>query len=530
MGTAYVNGRIYTIDASNSWAEALLVERGKIAAVGTTEAIRSAAPTGTREVDLDGRMVMPGLHDAHSHLLYSGLKFHHEARLTPMADAEQIVRELSACCASHSLPRTEGDWVVGGEYHFSAFPDGRPDRDFLDRAFPDRPIFLYDYSIHHGLANSKALELAGLDAETEDPPGGRYIRRPGTRELTGELVEQATWKVKRAIPDYPEDIYRHALAWAISVCSSVGITSVQEASATRQQLRALKDLDTDQSPLDIRLAAHLVWREEGVGMASLAELEQVIDERAAYRTPHVDTNFVKLFLDGAPLPPHFTEAGILDDEVNRDNILVPEDELIEALQRFDSLGLKVKVHCAGTGSVRAALDAYEEVRRRNGSNGPVHEIAHCTYIHDDDYARFANLGIVAEMSPAIWHVPEFNEVLCDGFRFATVRKAGVRMTVGSDWIITPSPNLFPPLQGMLQRDAESVDLAYALRLVTVEGARAIGRANSQGSLEKGKSADFIVLDQNLFDIPVDDIGRTRVLRTVFEGRTVYRADESPEAR
>lgn len=104
------------------------------------------------------------------------------------------------------------------------------------------------------------------------------------------------------------------------------------------------------------------------------------------------------------------------------------------------------------------------------------------------------------------------------------------MTVGSDWIITPSPNLFPPLQGMLQRDAESVDLAYALRLVTVEGARAIGRANSQGSLEKGKSADFIVLDQNLFDIPVDDIGRTRVLRTVFEGRTVYRADESPEAR
>ena len=519
--TAYVNGRIYTVDDADSWVAAMLVDNGTITATGSTDEIRSAAPAGTQEIDLGGRMVMPGIHDAHSHLLYSGLKFHYEARLTPMADGDQIVRELTDCCAAHTLPDL-GGWIIGGEYHQAAFPEQRPDREFLDRAFPDQPIFLYDYSIHHGLANSKALALAGLDAESEDPPGGRYVRRPGSNELTGELVEQGTWPVQRAIPDYRAEVYRDALAWAVAVCNSVGITSVQEASATRQQLRAFAELDAEDA-LPMRVAAHLVWREEGVGMASLADLEEIIKRRAELSTTHVNTGFVKVFLDGAPLPPHFTEAGIVDGVVERDKILVPEAELHEALQRFDAQGLQVKIHCAGTGSVRVALDAYAAVREANGVDGPRHEVAHCTYIDDADYARFTELNVTAEMSPAIWHVPEFNAVLGEGYRFATLRKAGIATTVGSDWIITPTPNLFPPLQGMLQRGAESIDLTSALRILTIDGARSVGQAGRQGSLEPGKSADFIVLDRNLFEVPVDEIGQTTVLRTVFEGRTVFEA-------
>ncbi|AMM30783.1 Hydrolase [Sinomonas atrocyanea] len=518
--TIYHNGHIYTADAGGTWAEAILVEGGRIAAIGRKEDVQAAAPDGCEAVDLEGRMVMPGIHDAHIHLLFSGLKFRYEARLTPMADGEQVVKDLTECCQGHTLPELPDGWIIGGEINPLAFPDSRPDRQFLDHAFPDRPVFLYDYSIHHAVVNSKALELAGIDAGTPDPEGGRFVRRSDGAELTGELVEHGTWPVQRVVPDYPPEVYRDAVAWATHVCNGVGITSVQEASAGWQELRALKELD-ETADLSLHVAAHIVWREEGFGMAPLADLERLIDERATYSSRHVRTDFVKLWLDGAPLPPHFTEAGMTDGEVDQHKILVPNDELLAALLRFDREGLQIKIHCAGTGSVRVALDAFSEVRRINGPDGPAHEIAHCTYIQDEDYERFRQLRVTAEMSPAIWHIPEFDAVLSEGYRFASLQKSGAPMTVGSDWIITSDPNLFPALQGMVQRQGEAVDLDYALRAMTIEGARAIGRESEQGSLEPGKSADFIVLDRNLFQIPTDEIGGTRVLRTVFEGRTVF---------
>jgi predicted amidohydrolase YtcJ len=525
MATAYTNGRIYTVDPRNPWVEAVLVDDGVFAAVGTDDEIRAAAPADTEFVDLEGRMAMPGLHDAHTHLLFSGLKFQYECRLTPMADAQQVVADLLDC-SGHDHGQI-GGWVVGGEFFPMAFEDERPDRAALDEAFPDRPVFLYDYSIHHGLANTRALELAGLSAESSDPEGGRFVRRPGSDELTGELVEHGTWPVQRAIPEYPAETYRNAVAWAARVCNSVGITSVQEASAGWQELRALNELDAA-GDLTLQVAAHLVWREEGFGMASLADLDRLIEQRGEFASPHVRTEFIKLWLDGAPLPPHFTEAG-MDEHGNvaRDKIVVPDDELRAALVRFDAQGLQVKIHCAGTGSVRVALDAFAEVRRVNGTDGPTHEIAHCTYIDDADYARFAELNVVAEMSPAIWQIPEFDAVLGEGYRFATLKRAGAPLTVGSDWIITPDPNLFPALQGMLQRRDQSVDLEYALNALTIEGARAVGRADRQGSIEPGKSADFIVLDRNLLEVDTDDIGETQVLRTIFEGRTVFEAANQP---
>ncbi|MGY1813371.1 amidohydrolase [Blastococcus sp. SYSU D00820] len=524
MATAYVNGRVYTVDPTRPWAEAALVEDGVFTAVGSDGEVRAAAPPGTDVVDLGGRMVMPGIHDAHIHLLASGLKFRFEARLTPFATPEQIAAELAACGCTGPAEDGGEPWLVGGEYFPQGFGEAGPDRAFLDEVFPDRPVFLYDYSIHHGLANTRALEAAGLTAETEDPPGGRYPRRPGTRELTGELVEQARWPVMRAIPDHPDEVYRDAVAWAAATCHRFGITSVQEASASPQALRAFGALDRA-GQLDLHVAAHLVWREEGFGMASTAQLDRSIAERASAASAHVDTRFIKIWLDGAPLPPHMTQADIAPDgSVDPSRLLVPADELAETLRRFDAEGCQVKVHTAGEGAVRAALDAFEAVREANGSDGPRHELAHTAFIHEDDYARFGRLDVVAEMSPAIWHIPEFG--LQHGFKFATVLRSGATMTVGSDWIITPDPNLFPALQGMLEWGEDAVDIATALRIMTLGGAEAVGRGDRQGSIEVGKSADFIVLDRDLLEIPADQVGGTRVLRTVFEGRTVFEAAPS----
>lgn len=517
--TAYINGRIYTVAARSPWAEALLVENGRISAIGTEADVHAAAGEDADYVDLGGKMVMPGIHDAHIHLLFSGLKFRFEPRLRPGADGRQIIEDLKSCPCSGPTDADGNEWIVGGEFFPPALGEDGVDKEFLDEAFPDKPVFLYDYSIHHGLANSRALELAGVTEDVQDPSGGRFSRKASTGQLTGEMVEQARWPVMRRIPQYPADTGAEAVAWAASECHRFGITSVQEASANPQALRAFKALDQNDD-LKLHVAAHLIWREEGFGGVSAAELDRLIATRDEWQTTHVDTGFIKIWLDGAPLPPHMTEAGLTEDnQVETSKILIPQDELTQALLRFDSAGQRVKIHCAAEGAVRTALDAIAEVRRQNGPDGPSHEIAHAGFISPQDYDRLAQLNTIAEMSPALWHIPEFG--LQDGFKFKTVLGHGAEMTVGSDWIIMPSPNLFPALQGMLQHGDEAIDLATALRSMTIVGAHAVGQDTEYGSLETGKSADFIVLDRNLFDVPTEDIGATRVLRTVFEGTTVY---------
>ncbi|MET3473739.1 putative amidohydrolase YtcJ [Novosphingobium sp. 1529] len=238
--TAYINGRIYTGVQRERWVDAMLVCDGLIAATGKTPDILQQAGA-VPVVDLQGRMVMAGLHDAHIHLLASGLKFQHECRITPNAGPEQIVQELCNCpkCRTPAL----SDWIIAGEINPNIFPAGTLDRAFLDEAFPDKAVFLFDYTIHHALVNSKALALAGIDAQSQDPRGGRIIRRPGSSEPTGELVERATWPVHRVIPAYDDSIYSDALIWAMETSSRFGITSVQEASATLAQLRILNQLD-----------------------------------------------------------------------------------------------------------------------------------------------------------------------------------------------------------------------------------------------------------------------------------------------
>ncbi|WP_437022831.1 amidohydrolase [Streptomyces sp. enrichment culture] len=490
--------------------------------MGTDDEVLAAAGPETAVIDLGGRMVMPGLHDAHIHLLFSGLKFRYECRLEPEADARAILDSLAGCgCAGHGLSG-RGGWIVGGDINPHAFPGAAPDRAFLDEKYADRPVYLHDYTTHHGFANAKALELAGIDAGTPDPKGGLILRRPETGEPTGELVERATWAVQRAMPDHDPAVYRDAVRWATSVANRYGITSVQEASASGQELRALAELDAV-GELTAHVSAHLVWREEGFGMADADELERRIAERDSYATPHVRTGFVKLWLDGVPLPPHHTHAGLRPDGTVDDSwLVIPADELQAALLRFDREGLTVKIHCAAEGAVRVALDAIEAVRKVNGADGPIHEVAHCGFVDPADLPRFAPLNAVAEMSPALWHRPEPEFAgLKEGFRFATLRNAGARVTIGSDWIITENPNLFPALQGVLEHGDEAVDLPTALHFMTLAGAEVCGLADRIGSLRSGKSADFIVLDRNLFEVPVYEVGATEVLLTVFEGSHVY---------
>lgn len=518
MPTLYTNGSIFTAVRGQGLAEAMVVEGDRIAFVGSAEAAARAAGDGARVVDLEGRTLMPGLHDAHTHLLASGLKYTVEQRLAPFATPGEIVGELSAAVPPASL--AAGEWIVGGEVFPPAAGGERLTRAQLDEAYPDNPVFLYDYSIHHGVVNSRALEAADVHDSDEFGHGGRYVR-DDHGHITGELIEEATWKVLRAIPDRAPEVYRSALAWAVGTCHRLGITSVQEASASPQALAAYRALD-EAGELNLRVAAHLVWRNEGFGMAASDELDRLLDAPEEWASEHVDTGFVKVWMDGAPLPPVATHAGLTaDGEVDDTWLLVQEDELFEVIRRADLRGRTVKVHCAAEGSVRVFLNALARVREANGPGMP-HEIAHAGFVDEADYSRIDALDATAEMSPALWHIPEYG--LGHGFKFSQMLGNGVRMTIGSDWIITPDPNLFPGVQGAVQHTTHPIPLTAALEAVTRVGAEAVGRGAERGTLEAGKKADFIVLDRDLFGVPENEIGGAIVRETHVNGIRVHALD------
>ena len=516
----YTNAEIYTMDPLQPWANAVAIQDNKFIAVGSNEEIRKFVGENTIVVDLQGQMVMPGIHDAHTHLEWAGIFMHHECTLPQNATPTKIIETLKNCDV-----RRPNNWITAGLYSPFVFENGRPDNSFLNEAFPNTPVYLTDYSAHHGLANAKALELAGISINSSNPAGGIIARNPESGIATGELVETANSLMQRVIPAYDDRVYRKALNWAIKMSNQYGITSVQEASATRRELQILNELD-NKDALSLRVSAHLVWQYERFADATLSEIQKLREEREQYQSPRVDTRFIKIWLDGAPLPPNFTHSDLNDaNHVESDKLLISQDELNRKIALFDRQDLVVKMHVAGKGAARTALNALEYTRRMNGDGGPLHELSHAGFIHEDDMNRMSKLGAVAEMSPAVWHLdlPGFDD-LSNAFRFKSLKDMDVHTVVGSDWIITPTPNIFPALQGMLERGDESIDLASALATVTINGALVTRQDHLIGSIEKGKYATFIVLNQNLFKIPVNKVHETVVDMTIFEGRVVYEAN------
>jgi predicted amidohydrolase YtcJ len=516
MSKAYVNAAVYTGRRADPWASVIVEQDGKISAVGDLVSLDAEVSAVDEIVDLDGRMVMPGIHDAHTHLV-SGLN-RWEVALPHGAGEEEVLRALRAWDGPRPVDAQGNRWLIGGRYWPESLSPEGPDRAFLDEAFPDEPVVLHDRSAHNVLANARALELAGIGADTCDTKNGRVVR-DSTGRPTGELYEQARWPLFRVLGRHDDGVMEQAIRYARDLNHRYGVTSVQDASSTEQLLRVMGVLDAADE-LQLHVAAHLVWREESFGMAGLDVLDRMIDHHEDFASSHVDTRFVKFWLDGSPIPPYWTHSCIHDDgTVDEDHLLIPQDEMNSALVRFDAAGLMVKVHCGGEGAVRRALDAVEHARSVNGPYGPRHELAHCCLVHQDDFERFASLRVGAEMSPAVWHLAEHG--VSHLYEFDTIVRAGAEMTFGTDWSIADSPNLFPALQGAIEHGMHSIDLETGLAAMTVNGAHAVGQSDRRGTIEVGKAADFIVLDRHLFEIPTSSIGGTVVLRTVFGGDTVY---------
>jgi predicted amidohydrolase YtcJ len=536
------NAKIYTVDRTNPWAEAVAVRKGKFVYVGSGSGARALRDARTKVIDAQGRMVLPGLGDVHNHHTRGGQLDLFELSFPASATFDEIialVRERAARLGPH-------EWICGGIWSSALIARLRtPEaRAALDAASDGRPVMLRDDSLHNRWVNSRAIELMGLTAATPDPELG-HIERDPNGAPAGLLLEKASALAERAaLASIADPIGRETASTkrAVEILNGYGITAYQDANTTLPMLQALADLDR-RGELNAWCVGSLPVFDTLTGTEFFGEA--LISRSEQYRTLHVRPDFLKLFMDGVPMTrtAAMLEAYLPDEHgrttVCRSFLRLPD--VVHWLVRAETLGKGVKIHCAGDAAVRDVLDAVEIVRQLRGP-GPTHHIAHASFVDPTDIPRFAQLNVVADLCPAIWFpcaITLANAAVMDAGRAGRywpnrdLHATGALLAAGSDWPVVGLPDPWYGLEGMVTRrnpkrlhpgvlwPEQALDLETALEVYTRNPARAMGLGHVTGSVEIGKSADMIVLERNLFEIEHDQISRTRVLATFFEGRLVH---------
>lgn len=539
------NARIYTQDQSRPWAEALAIDGERIVWAGNEDHVQEWLSAGTREIDLGGKLVLPGLIDSHFHLL-QGAKTLAGVSLdsaTSIDDVQQRVREFAEAHPDH-------EWISGSGWQHELFAAQPIHRALLDAIVPDRPVFLSSSDYHTSWVNTAALERAGLINTT--PPqfdfGAVVVGADGV--ATGELREsKAQDLVRNLIPALANDARDALLRQALQMCASYGITSVHNMDGNADTLQVFRDFEA-RGEMTVRVRVPLSvspgMAEEAIGNW------QVASDNSSLSTPHtpfVRKGGVKLFADGIV---ESKTAWMIEPYADgSDDHGAPNfcsEDFGRLILKADALKLQVIVHAIGDMAVRATLDAYHQARLYNGARDSRHRIEHIEVLNPTDLTRFGRMHVTASMQPlhadlgsdlnGSWRKLVGPQRWGWAFPWSSFKLANVPLAFGSDWpVVTMNP--FEGMRAGLSRSklggdkSGSAFTSHRLSLpelvdgYTTDGAYAEFQENEKGQLRPGMLADVAVLDQNLFDLSKAElpahIGKTRSVLTVVGGKIVHEA-------
>lgn len=532
------NGRFYTLDPAQPWAEAVAIRDGRFLAVGRAETLEHLVGPRTLQHDLGGAFCMPGLHDMHTHPDLALAPRYADDLDVGIEDPspEQLAAAIRAYADSHP-----GDgWVYGQYWVRYTFREAglKPGREWLDSVLPDRPVALLDRMWGTMMVNSRALELAGIDAATPDPRNGYLERDELTGEPNGLLIDGVYALIHAAMPPTPIEVLRRAYRDGVHFQSARGVTASKYVHVCERRLQALKELD-DAGQLTLRVEAAISWQDDIFPVRRRWEL--LGGERHYYRSARLSANAVKFHFDGTVEPrSSFLISPWPGEDSWRGKLNLTPEHITDMVVDMDRRGIRVIAHCTGDGASDVFLDAVAEARRRNGFSGIRHQCAHSTILHPGNLRRFRELEVIAEFSPAAWYPTPFASGARSGYGAERLKRiydykgvlaAGGIAVMGTDWPVA-SIDPWLALETMVTRQnpwnddpacfGEPIGLEQALKVVTLNGAHAMGLEALTGSIEAGKSADFIVLDRDLFAQPPRGyIHRTQVEQTFVEGRPVY---------
>ena len=538
VDTIVLRGKVYTLNVKQPWAQAVAIQGGKIVAVGSEGEIEKLRGSGTKIIDAGGRLVLPGFTDCHIHFMDGSLSLG-RVNLEDAKDPPDIQRRLREYAKSHP----GSGWVLGRGWDYGMFSDeALPHKKYLDEVFADRPVFLEGYDGHTYWANSKALELAGVNKDTPDPANGAIVRDAKTGEPTGALKESAQELIAKVVPKPTRSEKLAALRAGLKWANENGLTRVHSAGQDFEELDLYDELNRH-GDLTVRFYIAYFLNPPELRHQDLDAMESA---RKKYRGEWIDTDVVKFMVDGvieshtaAMFEPYSDDPGL------KGKLFWDPQKYDSAVAELDKRGFQIFTHAIGDYGVRTALDAYENAEKTNHNSDRRPRIEHIETITAKDIPRFGELGVIASMQPLhanpnadtlnVWARNAGPERSSRGFAWQSIAAAGGKLAFGSDWpVVTLNPWVGIQLAVTRQtvegkpeggfHPEQRVTLAEAIAGYTIDAAFAGRREKTEGSLEPGKAADLIVVSQNLFEIDPHKIADTKVITTIVGGRVVYQAD------
>jgi predicted amidohydrolase YtcJ len=504
---------------------AIAVQGDRVTAVGDDAAVAGLIGPGTRVVELNGRLVVPGFNDAHVHFLSGGFGLL-SVDLREAKDEADLARRIGE--HARSLPK--GTWIQEGNWDHENWPSkAPPTRQLIDPVTPDHPVFVQRLDGHMALANSLALRLAGISHETKDPPGGTVLR-DASGEPTGILKDNAEDLVARIIPEASREMNLRAARAALAEAARRGVTTIQDNSSvdalpTYQQLRARGELT----------ARMYVWR-----YADAMEPLVKAGVRTGLGDEWIRLGALKILADGSmgSGTAAFFEP-YADDPKTSGLLLHPVPELERMIRDADAAGFQLAVHAIGDRANALVLDAFEKAAKANGPRDRRFRIEHAQVVRKQDLARYKALGVVASIQPSHciddmrWAEKRIGPARCrDAYNFRSFTAAGIPVAFGTDWFVEPlDPRL--GLYAAVTRELpaggppggwfpeEKIPLEDAIDLYTRGSAYAEFAEKDKGTLEPGQLADLVVFAADLFKVPPRQILTTPVDLTIVGGRIVY---------
>ncbi len=531
----YHNGTIYTMDPDQPLVSAIAVDGdGRILLVGTDDFVLMARGEATEVIDLEGKTVLPGLIDAHGHITGQGSFDLGVLELSATTNQDELVEAV----VGRARELAPGEWVLGGRWDHESWASGTlPTHNDLSSVTPENPVWVRRVDGHAGLANAEAMRLAGISRQTTSPAGGEILK-DATGEPTGVFVDRAMSLITRVIDaETPSD--EDLILAAQDHLLRVGLVGAHDAGIGPDEAEVFKRLAED-GRLKVRVAAML---SAAHATAYLPEHEPYISDRFVLRS-------VKYYMDGAMgsrgawlLEPYADRPTTSDGEPYTGLATGDPNELEELSRLALEHGWQMRTHAIGDRGNREVLDAYERALRSAGKIDGDHRFAveHAQMLHPDDIQRFAELSVLASMQPRHettdmrWVEERIGRERAKGtYAWASLLRSGAKIPAGSDFPVEP-PNPFLGFYACVSRADESgkpnggwqpqekMTREQALRAFTLDAAYAAFQEDTCGSLEPGKSADFIVIDRDVMTCEELDILETKVLRTVIRGETVFEA-------